>query len=380
MLGYDRADVKISAAKPGTEPDFVVGGKTGRDLCIEAKGQDTDLFERQHRPNREYETPVLQTTLYKGTGYRNAFCTNYQEFVLIGDSSRYHVFDFLDIGTNGRINSEKMREFLTVFSQKRLVEKDGTDELISASINRQRDITNKFYGLFDDTRKLMIAEMAQNSGVKPADVAMNAQSVLNRLVFIFYAEDRKMVEDDRLFRTMTLEILNQDPTPQSRGVWEMIKNRLFVYFKAGNQSMGIPHFNGGLFEEDIDDRAWFADLGARDKRRRRHDERFWKEDGEMLKILGKHSVNPVITNLLKMAQHNFDTDLGPNLLGHIFEKSMSALEGDMFWRRPFAQDHRRVLYAGKHHFIHLPEHDHPVPEQGWPDQERRGAALRVRQG
>ena len=326
VLGYDRADVKISAAKPGTEPDFIVGGKTGRDLCIEAKGQDTDLFERQHRPNREYETPVLQTTLYKGTGYRNAFCTNYQEFVLIGDSSRYHVFDFLDIGTNGRINSEKMCEFLTVFSQERLVEKDGTDELISASINRQRDITNKFYGLFDDTRKLMIAEMAQNSGVKPADVAMNAQSVLNRLVFIFYAEDRKMVEDDRLFRTMTLEILNQDPTPQSRGVWEMIKNRLFVYFKAGNQSMGIPHFNGGLFEEDIDDRAWFADLGARNKKQHRQDEKFWKNDGEMLKILGKHSVNPVITNLLKMAQHNFDTDLGPNLLGHIFEKSMSALE------------------------------------------------------
>ena len=172
----------------------------------------------------------------------------------------------------------------------------------------------------------MIAEMAQNSCVKPADVAMNAQSMLNRLVFIFYAEDRKMVKDKRLFRTLTLEILSHNPTSQSRGVWEMIKNRLFVYFKAGNQSMGIPHFNGGLFEEDIDDKAWFADLGTRDKKQRRQDEKFWKKDDEMLKIFGKHSVNPVVTNLLKMAQHNFDTDLGPNLLGHIFEKSMSALE------------------------------------------------------
>ena len=54
--------------------------------------------------------------------------------------------------------------------------------------------------------------------------------------------------------------------------------------------------------------------------------KFWKNDAEMVKILDKYSVNPVITNLLKMSQYDFDGELGPNLLGHIFEKSMSALE------------------------------------------------------
>ena len=190
----------------------------------------------------------------------------------------------------------------------------------------RKDITKKFYDLFDETRRFMIGEMAQNSHTSPADVAINAQSMLNRLVFIFYAEDKKMVTDSRLFRTLTLEVLTQNPTSQSRGVWEMIRNRLFVYFKTGNQDMGIPHFNGGLFEEDVDEKAWFADLGARDEKRRRNDEKFWKNDSEMVKILDKYSVNPVITNLLKMSQYDFNVDLGPNLLGHIFEKSMSALE------------------------------------------------------
>ena len=326
VLGYDRDEVQISAAKPGREPDFVVGGKTGMDLCIEAKGQDADLFGQQYRSQQEYETPVLQATLYKGTGYKNAFCTNYREFILIGDSGRYHVFDFLDIDVNGKIDPEKLREFLTVFSQEKLVETDGIDALVSASINHQKDITKKFYDLFDETRRFMIGEMAQNSHTSPADVAINAQSMLNRLVFIFYAEDKKMVTDSRLFRTLTLEVLTQNPTSQSRGVWEMIRNRLFVYFKTGNQDMGIPHFNGGLFEEDVDEKAWFADLGARDEKRRRNDEKFWKNDSEMVKILDKYSVNPVITNLLKMSQYDFNVDLGPNLLGHIFEKSMSALE------------------------------------------------------
>ena len=326
VLGYDRDEVQISAAKPGREPDFIVGGKTGMDLCIEAKGQNADLFGHQHRSQQEYETPVLQATLYKGTGYRNAFCTNYREFVLIGDSGRYHVFDFLDIDAKDKINPEKLREFLTVFSQKKLVEADGTDALVSASINHQRDITNKFYELFDETRRLMITEMTRKSNTSQSDVAMNVQSMLNRLVFIFYAEDKKMVTDSRLFRTLTLEVLAQNPTSQSRGVWEMIKNRLFVYFKTGNHDMGIPHFNGGLFEEDVDEKAWFADLGTRNEKRRRNDEKFWKNDAEMVKILDKYSVNPVITNLLKMSQYDFDGELGPNLLGHIFEKSMSALE------------------------------------------------------
>ena len=187
------------------------------------------------------------------------------------------MFDFLDIDVNGKIDPEKLREFLTVFSQKKLVEGDGTDALVSASINHQRDITNKFYELFDETRRLMITEMTCKSNISQSDVAMNVQSMLNRLVFIFYAEDKKMVTDSRLFRTLTLKVLAQNPTSQSRGVWEMIKNRLFVYFKTGNHDMGIPHFNGGLFEEDVDEKAWFADLGTRNEKRRRNDEKILEE-------------------------------------------------------------------------------------------------------
>ena len=326
VLGYDRNEVQIRAAKSGMEPDFAVGGKTGMDLCIEAKGQDADLFGPQYRSKTEYETPVLQTTLYKGMGYKNAFCTNYCEFVLIGDSGQYHWFNFLDIDAGDKIDPEKMREFLTVFSQKKLVETDGTDELVSATINHQRDITNKFYDLFDETRRLMIAEMARNGNTSQSNVVMNAQSMLNRLVFIFYAEDRKMTKDVHLFRTLTLEVLNQNPTIRSRGVWDMIQNRLFVYFNTGNHELGIPHFNGGLFEDVGNDKTWFTDLYTRSEKQRRNDEKFWKDDIEMINIIGQHSVNPIITNLLKMSQYDFDVDLGPNLLGHIFEKSMSALE------------------------------------------------------
>ena len=36
--------------------------------------------------------------------------------------------------------------------------------------------------------------------------------------------------------------------------------------------------------------------------------------------------NPIITNILEMSKYNFKTDLSVNILGHIFEQSISDLD------------------------------------------------------
>ena len=75
VLGYDRDEVQISAAKPGREPDFIVGGKTGMDLCKRPRGRmqtclgiSTDLnknMKRQCFRLRFTKVQIQERVLYK---------------------------------------------------------------------------------------------------------------------------------------------------------------------------------------------------------------------------------------------------------------------------------------------------------------------------
>ncbi|WP_219712054.1 type IIL restriction-modification enzyme MmeI, partial [Clostridioides difficile] len=78
------------------------------------------------------------------------------------------------------------------------------------------------------------------------------------------------------------------------GVWEQVKG-LFESIDLGNQEKGINQFNGGLFAEDY--------------------------------ILNNLKIpNKCFENLYKLSLYDFNSDLNENILGHIFEKSISDLE------------------------------------------------------
>lgn len=332
ILGYERESVEITAARIGKQPDFsvVIDGKNL--LCVEAKGTKQGVFDRQSRGDAAYETPILQATLYKGMGWKEAFCTNYRDFVLIGESDRYHAVDFMDIDAgDGKVNKDKLRELIYIFSAKTLVGEGVSDIMISESFQEQKNITNKFYELFNDTRTLLIRSIIKNSQNKiPQTIAAeHAQMILNRLIFIFYANDRRLVDARDLFRDTIVKTLGEGDglTSQSKSVWRYINDQLFVYFNEGTNE--ITAFNGGLFADRIPDNVWFADLDGTDRtdKDRERDRMFWSGDADISKIIkNSPDLNPIITNLLKMNKCDFSEELGPNLLGHIFEKSMSSLE------------------------------------------------------
>ena len=336
ILGYKKGEIKTTAAKSGRHPDFIVTTNGKMDLCVEAKGTEQGLFERQHRNDAAYETPILQATLYKGQGYKNAFCTNYRDFVLIGESDRYHVFDFLDVYNGNDFNDDKLREFIKVFSRDSLIARDIHTTLITQSMKSQKKITVEFYSLFDETRKMLINTISMNAKMKQAEAAMYSQMILNRLTFIFFATDKKLAGNSNIFRDSVVKLLTDGPTTSSKGVWEFINNILFIYFRDGNQSHDITEFNGGLFMDRIPDNVRFMDID-RDffnslkpedlKLYRDKNTKFWKHDQEISDMLkNTPNINPIIINLLKMDNYDFNDKLGPNLLGHIFEKSMSMLE------------------------------------------------------
>ena len=332
ILGYERSEIQ-KASTGVEEPDFFLKGELEMMLAIEAKGTLTeDLFAKQYRDDGAKETPIKQATFYKGKGFINAICTNYKKFILVGKNDTYYIFDFMDINSNDGLNITKLKEFVGVFSKQNLINKNMPQLLIEESQKEQKEISDEFYELFHETRVMLMLTIEKNKDhpILRSQAVYYSQIILNRLIFIFFAEDMGFVKNNTLFRDAIIPIINAKPTTQSKDVYNFIRDKLFVYFDKGNDELDICSFNGNLFSSSaLPPHIWFPDLddGKYTNILNKHGGKFWNYDQIVEKtITSCIGLNPIIKNLLKMESYDFKTDLGVNILGHIFEQSISDLE------------------------------------------------------
>ena len=289
-----------------------------------------NLFSSQHRDKKEHETPIKQTWDYVGKNDLDyGICTNYTDFVLIDRSKGYskcHFFDFTLI----RNNEEKLKEFVAVFSKKSIIDNKFVEDLYHKSVIEEREFTKEFYKLFHETRLMLIKEFQSNGNTKDESIHY-AQLYLNRLIFMFFAEDNENIPK-RIFPERVLEILKSPLiTEHSKLVSDTIV-ALFESLDKGSTMLNIFGFNGGLFQDsippkiyfnDIKDSAFFNDVYQHSelKKEIKLDE---DSSGIIKKYHGK--LNPIISNLLIMDSFDFNTEINVNILGHIFEQSLTDLE------------------------------------------------------
>jgi len=330
LLGYP---VKEEMGYEEGNVEFTFTNKEGRKVvCFEAKGTDTkDLFALQYRDKKEHSTPVKQTWDYMGSlNLDYGVTTNYRDFVLIDKSkgtSKYHFIDFIEI----KNNDDKLREFISIFSRESIIEKRFVESLYNASIIEEREFTKEFYKLFHETRLMLIKEFEIN-GVSRQEAIHFAQLFLNRLIFIFFAEDTDKL-NRRLFADRMLKVLEAMPvTEHSKYASETIIGLFESLDKGAEIPTHIFGFNGGVFHDKIPSTVYFKDL---------RDHNFFKEvyqyselkkevklDEFSEKVVNAYrgKLNPIISNLLAMDSFNFVTELNVNILGHIFEQSLTDLE------------------------------------------------------
>ena len=310
--------------------DFSFNNPAGKKvLCIECKGTGTEPDELQHRDKKAQETPLTQTWDYvSNTGSAYGICTNYKEFVLMtrADYPALHWFDFESIREN---RDEKLKEFVGIFSKERLIDDGGSVEVLHKnSVNEEEEFTAEFYKLFHQTRLMMIRAFQEKEGVTKDEAIKYAQLYLNRLIFIFFAEDNKLLEK-KLFMERVVKSLNSNVSEVSKMISEQILD-LFKIMDEGSDMLGIVGFGGGLFQERIPSKIHFLDL---------RDKKFFSDiiseiklkkinpDNTIQSLINKvRKLNPIIKNLLMMNSFDFTTDLNVNILGHIFEQSISDLE------------------------------------------------------
>ena len=301
-------------------------------LCFEVKGTKIkDLFAFQHRAKKEHSTPIKQTWDYMGnTGLEYGICTNYKEFVLITKQygySKYFLFDFESI-----LNDEsKLKEFISIFSKTHLIDEGFANKISEESITEEKEFTNEFYKLFHETRLILIKSFQEKENVSKNESIFYTQIFLNRLMFIFFVEDKSFVPDKKIFYDRVLKLLHAvEPSEHSRKIFDDI-NELFTIFDKGSDKLNIFGFNGGLFSGTIPNKIYFNDLNDkylfRDIWQHSKLLQSTKLDNNASRIIKKYpTLNPIISNLLIMDSFDFNTEVSVNILGHIFEQSISDLE------------------------------------------------------
>ncbi|QNK84962.1 N-6 DNA methylase [Aliarcobacter cryaerophilus] len=259
---------------------------------IELKGQDTknlDKIETQafnyhaSHSNSKYiiisNFDELRFYVDKKTAYEkfNLFTLNYEEF------KKLHLL----------ISYESIKDDIPL----KLKEKTNSFE---------QDISKKLYKDFSNFRTLLFENIVKNNLGNEAlassllnGEALNQQTLLrltqklcDRIIFILFAEDRDLLRAN-MIKEIREEFINQKFTNYT--LYDIYK----FYFDAisnGNEKLDIPKYNGGLFATD--------------------------------ELLDSLIIDDFILNdnVQILSNYDFASEISVNILGHIFEQSLTDLE------------------------------------------------------
>jgi hypothetical protein len=164
-------------------------------------------------------------------------------------------------------------------------------DLMQRSANKQREVGDKLYDYYSEQRLLLIEELIRKHGRTQDQAIRIAQKLLDRIVFIAFCEDRGLL----LPRLLEGTWKSVPPLPRPGVRWQNFRD-LFHFVDKGHERLDLTTgYNGGLFapDDEIDN----LDLSDR-----------W-------------------TDIFKnVGEFDFAEDVNVDVLGHIFEKSITELE------------------------------------------------------
>lgn len=270
---------------------FDVDGKKDVRAVIELKGAKVSLDVRQKRVG-DTRTPVEQAFNYApkyGKNCQWVIVSNYKEIRLYrsNDMTEYQVF-FLE-----KLKDDlEFKKFIYILSFYALVgteeKKAKTIELSEEYQKNQTEIEKKFYNEYKTIRLHIFENMRKNNPTVNENIIIEkVQKLLDRFLFICFCEDKGLLPNEIFYKTL-------EKGKNFGDIFEVFK-MLCSWINLGNARKNIAHFNGGLFKND--------DV-----------------------LDGLYVDNEVFEEMRKISEYDFDSELNENILGHIFEQSVSDIE------------------------------------------------------
>lgn len=270
---------------------FDVDGKKDVRAVIELKGAKVSLDVRQKRVG-DTRTPVEQAFGYApkyGSSCKWVIVSNYKEIRLYSQTemNEYQVFFLEDLK-----DDLEFKKFIYILSFYSLVgtenKKAKTMELSEEYQKNQAEIEKKFYNKYKTIRLHIFENMRKNNPTVNENIIIEkVQKLLDRFLFIRFCEDKGLLPNKIFYKTL-------EKGKNFGEVFEIFK-MLCSWINLGNARKNIAHFNGGLFKND--------DV-----------------------LDGLYVDNEVFEEMRKISEYNFDSELNENILGHIFEQSVSDIE------------------------------------------------------
>ena len=208
----------------------------------------------------------------------------------IDDATKFIEFDLFNLDYD---NFEKLYTLLA-YEQ---IKADIPALIKEQSNSREEDITKKFYKDYSDFKNALFDNICElNPSFDKLELFTKTQKLLDRFLFIFFCEDKGLLAPNSM--DGILERYNKlKQWDEYKPLYDLIK-KFFAWIDTGfkNGHFDIFAYNGGLFKtDDLLDNLKISD-----------------------DLLQKHCK--------KLADYNFDSDVSVDILGHIFEHSISEIE------------------------------------------------------
>ncbi len=176
--------------------------------------------------------------------------------------------------------------------------KDIPKKIKDESLTQEENITKKLYKDYSSFRN-EIFDSIQNKNPEYDKLTLfkKTQKLLDRFLFIFFAEDRLLLPPNSIRSIVNQWTDLRDKYDEYFPLYDRFK-KYFGYMNTGHKGMqhDIFAYNGGLFSPDeILDKIKIND-----------------------DLLYKHTVN--------LSNYDFESEVSVNVLGHIFEHSLTEIE------------------------------------------------------
>ncbi len=263
---------------------------------IELKGTKDDLD--RPAPGRK------ESAVDQGWRYANytpdchwIIISNYRELRLYHTNKTpayYEKFLLVDLA-----NLEEFKRFYFLLCRETFLPvKDVSkiDTLLVTSEEAQEDITKKLYEEYKQVRLNIVKDFRFRFGSKlnipnrDQVLIEKAQKTLDRILFIAFCEDRGLLPEKTISKAY-----NSKDIYNPRTIWDNYQ-AVFRWVDQGNQDPPIPGYNGGLFQHDpiLDQLLDIPDSWC--------------------------------GQLQQLTRFDFDSEVSVDILGRIFEQSITDLE------------------------------------------------------
>lgn len=264
-----------------------------------------------------HKSPVQQAWEYAmdARGAQWVLVSNYVEIRLyaVGYGRQdYEVWQLAEL-----TDPDEYARFIWLLSADQLLT-GNSSHILEQSEQLDKTITAQLYQDYKALREHLLSNLqADNPRVPALELIRYTQKILDRILFIAFAEDRGLLPDRTLAQAYEHHD-NYNPRP----VWENFIG-LFNAINKGSTALNIPAYNGGLFAKD--------------------------------KVLDRLNVSDSVCEAFKeLGEYDFESEVSVTVLGHIFEQSISDIE--VLQAQARGEQVAAVSKRKKHGVVYTPDH------------------------